>query len=115
MASVRGKDLISAAIAQVATPGTASIVADADVGARSRVYVTAISVSLAAAGTIKFTSGGGDITGAQNFAANGGMTLVGDIDNPVLVGALDGGLQLVSAGAGAGANGWVTYYVLQER
>jgi len=111
MGLVRGKDIKQKAIAQVATPGTLDIELDADIGPQTRVYVIGIVLASPAAGTVKFTSGGADITGAVNVGANGGYTAIGDVDSPVLESTLGNGLALVSAGAGAGANGWIRYYL----
>ncbi|MFL5929805.1 MAG: hypothetical protein ACJ75P_00985 [Gaiellaceae bacterium] len=74
MAFVRGKELRTVAVAQVATPGTVEFVA----APGGKLSIPVVAISFPAAGTIKFqTSTGGVValTGADNFAANGGMSL----------------------------------------
>lgn len=73
-----------------------------------RICVTSYVVVMSAAGTLKFTSGGSDKTGAMDLATNGGLVVCSDEETPVLVGAQGGALEIVTT-VGA-AKGHLTYW-----
>lgn len=108
----QARKVIRVKVAQVATPAALDLVAAP--GAKTRIYVARIVLTSPAAGTIKFTEGTGptDLTGAMNWAANGGFVINGSVDDPVLWTETPGvKFSLVTSGAGSGANGWIDYFL----
>ena len=113
MALIHGRNIVTVAVAQGAGAATTDLVA-APTGT-DRIVVVALSLALGAtAGTIQFQSGTGptNITGAQAFAINGGMTMVGNIHVPVLFAGQGEKLTIVTTGSGA--NGWLNYYIATQ-
>ena len=89
-------------LAQGGTPGTTQLMAPV-LGRRHR--LTGIVVAMSADGTVKFTSGGVDLTGPMDFAGKGGWSErdLGDI----VTGALNQDISIVTTGGGA--NGSVQF------
>lgn len=81
-------------------------------GAGLKVYVVGVTVSLSAAGTIRFTEGTGptNLTGDLDVALAGGFVTFGDGANVVLqTNTANSKLTLTSTGGAA--NGWLRYYI----
>ena len=97
-------ETVTAAVAQ-GSAGTTSIVTGV---AGKKIYVTAICLTLDAAGTLKFTEVAGDLTGPLSIALNGGM-VVGDGSRPILWTSTAGEDLKITTGTGK-ANGWIAYY-----
>ena len=81
-------------------------------GAGLKIYVVTIVVSLAAAGTVRFTEGTGptNLTGDVDLAVAGGYVTIGDGINPVLQ-TNTAGDKLSIVSTGGAANGWIRYFV----
>jgi len=94
-----------AAIAQGAA-GTTSIVTGVT---GKKVYVTGYSITLDAAGTLKFTETAGDLTGPLSIALDGGLATSGG-PHPVLWTSTAGEALKITTVTGK-ANGWITYFV----
>lgn len=84
-------------------------------GAGLRIFVVTIVVSMAAAGTIRFTEGTGptNLTGDLDIALAGGFVSIGDGVNPVLQTNTANSKLTVTSTTGA-ANGWIRYFVAPE-
>ena len=108
MALIRGKDILTVAIAQGGA-GTTDLVAAPN--AATRIYVVHLAISISAGGTIKFQSGTGptDITGAFALTTTGPLVMCGDADgSPLFASGKGEKLTLVSV-TGA-ATGFLTYF-----
>lgn len=73
-----------------------------------KIYVTFMSLTLDAAGTLKFTETAGDITGTLNLAQNGGI-VAGNGADPILWTSTAGETLTLTTGTGK-AQGWINYY-----
>ena len=90
--------------------GATDLVAAPGVGLK--IYVVAIVLTMDAAGTLKFTEGTSptDITGVMNFAANGGMVVVGDGANVILQTQTPNSKLSITTVTGK-AQGYIRYFV----
>lgn len=82
-------------------------------GAGLKIYVVKIVFIVDTANTIvKFTEGTGptDLTGAMEFADNGGVVAIGDGVNPVLQTNTANSKLSISSTVGA-SRGWIRYFV----
>lgn len=100
-----GKTLQFVAIAQGAA-GTTALVSAA--GAGVKIKVVSYVFTLSADGTAKFT-GTGDLTGAMDVAAKGGVVAVGHAQNHLLETAANAALSIVTTGGAA--KGHLAYFV----
>ena len=73
-----------------------------------KIYVTFISLTLDAAGTIKFLETAGDLTGTLNLAQNGGI-VAGSGLRPILWTSTAGEDLQITTATGK-AQGWLTYF-----
>lgn len=95
----------SAAVAQ-GSAGTTSIVTGVS---GKQIYVTFVSLTLDAAGTLKFTETAGDLSGPLSIAQNGGI-VAGNGSRAVLWTTTAGEDLKITTATGK-ANGWVNYFV----
>jgi hypothetical protein len=80
--------------------GTTELVAAQGAGQRVRVYNYAVVATVA--GTVKFTDGTDDLTGAMSFAANGGIAAGGAPSEVWFESGLNRPLNIVASGATEG-------------
>lgn len=102
------QDFVANGKAKVSQSGAGTDVVVAGVAGK-KVYVVDICLTLDAAGTLKFTEVSGDLTGALNLAANGGIAAIGS-DHPVLWTDTAGEDLKITTTTGK-AQGWITYFV----
>lgn len=105
-----GRTVTQIAVAAGAAASTDLVAAP---GAGLKIYVVGMVLVQKAVGTLKFTEGVGptDLTGVIDEAAAGGF-VVFDNGNVVLqTNTANSKLSIVTAGAGANANGWLRYFI----
>ena len=95
-----------AAIAQGAA-GTTSIVTGV---AGKKIYVTGYSITLDAAGALKFTEVAGDLSGTFNLGGTAAPSLTVEGNHPILWTSTAGEDLKITTGTGK-AQGFVTYFV----
>jgi len=96
-----------AAIAQ-GSAGTTSIVTGV---AGKKVYVTGYSITLDAAGTLKFTEVAGDLSGTFNLGGAAAPALTVESNHPIIWTSTAGEDLKITTGTGK-ANGFLTYYIV---
>jgi hypothetical protein len=102
----QGKTLSFAAIAQGAAGTTALVGADAT----KKIKVVSYVFVMSATGTVKFTDGAVDLSGAMDIVANGGVSSPNQPDSPVMeTAAINRPLNIVTT-AGA-ARGHMSYFL----
>ncbi len=102
-----GMKIVTVQFATVAqgAPGTSAIVAAV---AGQKIKVLSYEFTMSAAGTAKFQSGSTDITGAFDFALNGGVSAQGSPDAHLLETAVNTALNIVTTGGAA--RGKISYF-----
>lgn len=101
-----GKTLLYAKIDQGGV-GTTSLVSAP--GAGLRIKVIHMKLTLSIDGTVKFTSGGTDLTGAMDIAGKGGFVENGSVQEPVLESDVNSALSIVTTGGMAKGN--LVYFI----
>lgn len=98
-------NLIQAPISQAGASATAIIAGRAG----QRIYVYKIVASLEAAGTVKFSDSGGDLTGPLTLPQGGGFNDSSDNENVPVLKTNVAGSDLTCTSTGGGADGWLLY------